>query len=79
MDDEPITATTDDLTRQIEIALVGPTEDTRVRAWRLDQFLALGFGLVDSSCLAASDADVAGARGLIARGCPPHLATRILV
>jgi hypothetical protein len=76
--DDPIAITADDLALEIELALTEGSEDIRVRAWRLDQFLELGFGLVDSSTLAASSADIGEARRLIAHGCAPALASRIL-
>lgn len=76
---EDITTIADELALEIELALAEGCEDIRVRAWRLDQFLTLGFGLVDASALAASRADVGEARSLIRRGCSTALATRILV
>ena len=77
--EDPITSTADELALEIELALAEAREDVRVRAWRLDQFLSLGFGLVDASALAASDADVGRARWLIGHGCATQLARRILV
>lgn len=77
--EDPITSTADELANEIELALAESSEDVRVRAWRLDQFLSLGFGLVDASALAASGADVGRARWLIRHGCETRLASRILV
>jgi hypothetical protein len=71
--------TADELALEIELALAEGREDIRVRAWRLDRFLTLGFALVDASLLAASGADVGKASALIARGCAPQVAARILI
>jgi hypothetical protein len=54
-------------------------EDRRVLRWRLEQFLELGFGLVNAAMLADSDADLSAARRLVDRGCPPPTAARILL
>jgi hypothetical protein len=53
-------------------------EDRRIAQWRFDQFHSLGFGSVEASLLAASDADLHRARSLVAAGCPLHLALKIL-
>jgi len=48
--------------------------------WRLDQFVALGFG-VERAMLLADDSrvDLAQARKLVALGCPVETASRILL
>jgi hypothetical protein len=53
-------------------------ERLRVRHWRRDEFLALGFPLSDASALAKSPADLSTSRKLIAAGCPHPTAFRIL-
>jgi hypothetical protein len=48
--------------------------------WRLDQFIALGFGVVRASLMADdSRIDLAQARKLVALGCPLETASRILL
>jgi len=54
-------------------------EDDRVAEWRFQQFSSLGFGYEDAQLLSGSDADLHGARTLVAAGCPLHLALRILL
>ncbi len=49
-----------------------------VARWRYEQFLQLGFGEVCALLLAGSWADLGQARRLIAGGCDPALAFRIL-
>ena len=71
--------TPDELALEIELALAEGSEDIRVRAWRLDQLLRLGFELVDACALAATCTDVGAARSLVSRGCTHRLATRILL
>jgi hypothetical protein len=52
----------------------------RTRVWRLDQFIDLGFDLVRASLMADdSRVDLAQARKLVALGCPPETASRILL
>jgi hypothetical protein len=53
-------------------------ERLRVRRWRRDQFLNLGFTLSDSAALAKSAADLQEARTLIACGCSHPTAFRIM-
>jgi hypothetical protein len=53
-------------------------ERLRVRRWRRDQFLNLGFTLSDSAALAKSSADLQEARTLIACGCKHPTAYRIM-
>ena len=54
-------------------------EEYRIRSWRMEQFRSLGLEFVASALLAESDADLALARRLVARGCSPELAARILL
>lgn len=53
-------------------------ETLRVRHWRRRQFMSLGFGLRDAQRLTAADVDLSDMRRLIASGCPPETARRIL-
>jgi hypothetical protein len=53
-------------------------EEGRVRAWRIEQFLALGFGIDFSALLAELPVDLNDARRLIGLGCPPDTAVAIL-
>jgi hypothetical protein len=57
-----------------------PDQLRRTRVWRLDQLIGLGFDPTRAA-LMADDAQVelAQARRLIALGCPPETATRILL
>ena len=54
-------------------------EALRVRRWRRDQFYELGFPLADARKLAQSSVDLGQARSIIAKGCAPPLALRILL
>lgn len=54
-------------------------EQTVVRRWRRSQLLALGFSPSDASALTKAPVDLAEARRLLAAGCPPELARRILL
>jgi hypothetical protein len=53
-------------------------ERLRVRLWRREQFLGLGFSLSDSAALARSAADLQEARNLISCGCAHSTAFRIM-
>jgi hypothetical protein len=53
-------------------------EQLRVRHWRRDEFIELGFSLSDATALAKSTADLTVGRRLIAEGCPHTTAFRIL-
>ncbi len=53
-------------------------EDVRVRHWRREQFYELGFSSSDARTLARSGADLTAVRELIARGCDPATAYRIV-
>ena len=54
-------------------------EALRVRRWRRDQFFELGFPLADARKLAQAPVDLGDARSIVAKGCPPPLALRILL
>jgi hypothetical protein len=54
-------------------------EEHRVRRWRLEQFLGLGFDLASSAVMAAEPVDLASARKLVRLGCPLELAAQILL
>jgi hypothetical protein len=53
-------------------------EEDEVYIWRHEQFRELGFNRLDASELAVSEADLGQARYLLASGCSPELAVRIL-
>lgn len=57
----------------------GVPEQTAVRRWRRSQLLALGFSPGDAAALSKAPVDLADARRLLAAGCPPELARRILL
>jgi hypothetical protein len=54
-------------------------EQRRVLVWRVAQFIELGFGDNESVAMAYSAIDLACARTLVARGCPPETAARVLL
>ena len=54
-------------------------EERRVLLWRLDQFCSLGFGFSTSVVMADAHVDLGEARRLMAAGCPPDTASRILL
>lgn len=54
-------------------------EHVRVRAWRYEQFVTLGFDPLASARLALAAVDLNGARRLIALGCPVATAAEILL
>jgi hypothetical protein len=55
-------------------------EAVAVLEWRFSQLRRSGYGIDDAVVLAAArDVDLHCAAELIARGCPPRLARRILV
>jgi hypothetical protein len=54
-------------------------EDRRVLIWRAKQFVELGFGEDSAVALAQTAADLACTRKLIAAGCSPATAARILL
>ena len=53
-------------------------EHVRVRQWRREQFYLLGFSNSDARTLARSGADLTATRDLIAHGCDPATAYRIV-
>jgi hypothetical protein len=53
--------------------------DREVRRWRRLQLLALGFSLRDARLLAESPAELGAIRALLARGCSPETACRIVL
>ena len=53
-------------------------EGVRVRQWRREQFYELGFSNSDARTLARSGADLTATRKLIAKGCDPATAYRIV-
>jgi hypothetical protein len=54
-------------------------EELRVRQWRLDQLVRLGFSEAVAAAMTASAVDLAEARKLVAAGCPLGTAARILL
>jgi hypothetical protein len=56
-----------------------PVDELNVRHWRLEQFIRLGFDDLRAALLAESAVDLAQARRLVALGCPPETASRILI
>lgn len=52
-------------------------ERLRVRWWRFEQFLELGFTDSDSATLAEATVDLSFVRRLVGAGCPPETASRI--
>lgn len=55
-------------------------ESQRIRVWRLDQFVNLGFDFARAAMMADdSQIDLAQARRLVASGCPLETASRILL
>jgi hypothetical protein len=52
-------------------------ERLRVRCWRFEQFVELGFTDSDSATLAEATVDLSFMRRLIGAGCPPETASRI--
>ena len=55
------------------------SEEDRVARWRLEQFRALGFEMIEALRLAVSEADLREARALVAAGCSRRLALQILL
>jgi hypothetical protein len=51
----------------------------QVEAWRLHVLLRAGYPLRVAERLAKSEADLHTAVSILARGCTPHMAARILV
>jgi hypothetical protein len=57
----------------------GSEEDHRVRRWRLEQFLSLGFDLANAVVMADAKIDLDVARRLVGAGCPLATASQILL
>lgn len=56
------------------------TESERVERWRTDELLRVGFDVETAVVLAGEPGvDLHAALDLVERGCPPHLAARILL
>ena len=63
-----------------ELSTSAEQETEAVFEWRFSQLARSGYDLCEALALAASaDVDVQRAADLIARGCPPSLALRILL
>jgi hypothetical protein len=55
-------------------------EWTKILAWRREQLSRAGYSAEDAAALAEhSHVDLHAALALVGRGCPPALATRILL
>ena len=54
-------------------------EERRVLIWRFAQTRRLGLSHVEARLFAESNADIGQFRGLIARGCSPDVALRIVL
>jgi len=54
-------------------------EEHRVRRWRLDQFVKLGFTQAVAAILSSSPVDLHLARKIVGAGCPLETAERILL
>ena len=67
-------------TIELEPQAVGPSEEERVLAWRVDQLESAGFDSVTALELALRrDVDLHRAVGLARSGCPLETARRILI
>jgi len=55
-----------------------PSENEKVEAWRLHELLRAGYPLELAERIASSPANLHIATGLLANGCDPELAYRIL-
>lgn len=56
-----------------------PSSSERILAWRLLQFIRLGFQLEQAEALARSRVDHHRVRRMIEAGCPPEVALQIVV
>ena len=57
-----------------------PSEHEKIEAWRLEQLLRAGYSVEDAEALASrADVDLHIAVTMVARGCPPQQAARILL
>jgi hypothetical protein len=66
-------------TEQRVEADVEAAERLQVRRWRFEQFFRLGFTESDSATLAETHVDLSLVRRMMAAGCPPETASRILL
>jgi hypothetical protein len=63
-----------------ELISLDDSEATEVLEWRFSQLAQNGYGIEDALTLATrTDVDLHGAADLVACGCPPSLALRILL
>ncbi len=63
-----------------EFTSLDEQEATAVLEWRFSQLARSGYGIEDAITLAVhTDVDLHAAADLVARGCPPALALRILL
>ena len=75
MSDTPVNSAKEERTDVAE-----PSRDeVLVNGWRFEQFSALGFDLQQVAALVYSAVDLNAARRLIAAGCSPIVAARILL
>jgi hypothetical protein len=63
----------------VEQGRLVPSEEAQIRRWRRAQFLALGFSLSEAQALTRASVDLGQVRTLIASGCPPETARRIVL
>jgi hypothetical protein len=54
-------------------------ERLQVRRWRFEQFIELGFSESTSATLAEAHVDLSLVRRMVAAGCPPETASRIVL
>jgi hypothetical protein len=54
-------------------------ERLQVRRWRFEQFFELGFTESESATLAEAHVDLSLVRRMMAAGCPPETASRIVL
>jgi len=62
-----------------ERTLEGQSEQAKVESWRLHVLMEAGYPLPLAERLAASEADLHEAVGLVAKGCDPTTAAEILL
>jgi hypothetical protein len=62
-----------------QLSALDPAEAVEVLRWRLGRLVAAGYGLEDALQVATNlEIDLHAATDLVARGCPPKTALRIL-
>jgi hypothetical protein len=66
-------------TEQDVEADVDAAERLQVRRWRFEQFIQLGFSESVSATLAGAHVDLSLVRRMVAAGCPPETASRIVL